>query len=84
MQVETKYYTAYEGSIDDLKKLKVKKSVGEASWNKHLPIPLITGEIVSVHPDQSDVPTRYIKIIHSELKAISSFNKSDFEELEVL
>lgn len=76
-----KYLTIYEGDTDGLEKMRVKDEVAKAGWNKHLIMPLELDEVVYVHPDQSDVPNQYIKVIHSEKKCVSTFGKSEFDKL---
>jgi hypothetical protein len=73
------YLNIYEGDINSLKKAIVKKGVGDMSWMKHLFVPLQSGHKVYIHPDQSDVSGHYLKIIHSNEKCISTFNKTYFE-----
>lgn len=73
------YLNIYDGDTGSLKKVIVKKGVGDMSWMKHLFVPLENGHDVHVHPDQSDVSENYLKIIHSENKCISVFSKTYFE-----
>ena len=76
------YLNIYEGDTNSLKKAIVKKGVGDMSWMKHLFVPLQNGHEVYIHPDQSEVSGHYLKIIHSEDKCISVFNKTYFELLD--
>lgn len=69
----------YEGNISSLKKAIVKKGVADMSWMKHLFVPLENLQGVYLHPDQSGVTSHYLKIIHSEHKCVSIFNKSYFD-----
>jgi len=76
------YLNIYEGDTNSLKKAIVKKGVGDMSWMKHIFVPLQNGDAIYLHPDQSDVSGHYLKIIHSENKCISVFNKTYFEILD--
>lgn len=69
----------YEGDTGSLKQGKVKKEIDSFGWNKHLFAPLVSGEIVYLHPDQENVPERYAKIIHSIHNCVSVFSKTYFE-----
>jgi hypothetical protein len=76
------YLNIYEGDTGSLRKAIVKKGVGDMSWMKHVFVPLQNGDEIYLHPDQSDVSGHYLKIIHSENKCISVFNKTYFEILD--
>lgn len=77
-----KYLTIYEGDTSSLKKAIVKKGVAEMSWMKHLFVPLENLQKVYLHPDQSDIASQYLKIIHSDEKCISTFNKTYFDIID--
>ena len=76
------YLNIYEGDTGSLRKAIVKKGVGDMSWMKHVFVPLQNGDEIYLHPDQTDVSGHYLKIIHSENKCISVFNKTYFEILD--
>ena len=77
MEIEN-HLKIYEGDVNSLKKAIVKKGVSDMSWMKHLFMPLENLQEVYLHPDQEDVSDNYLKIIHSEKKCISTFNKTYF------
>jgi hypothetical protein len=63
MKHDLKYCIPFDGEITGLSTAKVKRGMGDLRWNKHLPVPLENEETVYIHPDQSSVSERYIKII---------------------
>lgn len=65
--------------LDKLEKVKLKKGISDKGWNLALPVPLKEYEIVSIHPDQSDVSKSYVKIIHSDGNTVSIFTRAYFE-----
>lgn len=71
-------YKEYESSTEGLKKIYPEKSFINAGWNSHLPVPVTESSDVYLHPDQSDVPEKYIRVIHGEEKAISVFLETHF------
>lgn len=70
---------SYKDSVDKLSKLVVGSAVGGYSWNQQLIAPLVSGEIVYVHPDQAGVSESYVRVIHSEHRAVSIFLRTHFE-----
>ena len=72
-------FLCYEENTGSLKKAIVKKGVADMSWMKHIFVPLENLQEVYLHPDQKDVTSHYLKIIHSENKCISVFNKAYFD-----
>lgn len=75
------YYKSYNESVEKLVQISPKKGLTDSGWNKHLPVPVTAGYPVYVHPDQSEVKDNYIKVIHGEEKAISTFLKSHFDNI---
>lgn len=73
-----KFIDKYQGDTKSLKTRTVVDNMHEVSWNSHLIYPLISGETVYVHPDQSKVKDEYLKIIN-EAGAVSTFNKQYFK-----
>ena len=71
--------TVFEGDTNGLKTLRVKKGVGDYSWNKHLFVPLENLETAYVHPEQEGVHSEYIRVIHSKYNCISIFSKWHFD-----
>jgi hypothetical protein len=69
----------FEEDTNSLKTLRVKKGVGDYGWNKYLFVPLENFEIAYIHPDQSDVNSGYIRVIHSKYNCISVFSKCHFD-----
>jgi hypothetical protein len=65
--------------LDKLEKIKLKRGISEKGWNLALPVPLKEYEVVSIHPDQTDVNKEYIKIIHSDGETFSIFTRAYFE-----
>jgi hypothetical protein len=65
--------------LDKLEKIKLRRGISEKSWNLVLPVPLKEYEVVSIHPDQSDVNKPYVKIIHSDCETVSVFTRAYFE-----
>lgn len=80
MNKNIKHCILYQGEIEGLKPIKVKKGSGDFGWNKHLPVPLENEEIVYVHPNQGEVSSGYIKIIQvvGEYKISTTFNTGMF------
>ena len=76
---DVKHLNIYEENTGSLKKAIVKKGVADMSWMKHIFVPLENLQEVYLHPDQKDVTSHYLKIIHSENKCISVFNKAYFD-----
>lgn len=68
----------YDGSTEGLKKLVPKKSFIDSGWNRASNLPVETNHDIFVHPDQSDVPQKYIKVIYSEHKSVVTFSTSNF------
>jgi hypothetical protein len=48
--------------------------------NKHLPAPLVIGEIVMEIPDEKYDGTRYVQVHHNGGKNVSSFDRSTFKK----
>jgi hypothetical protein len=70
--------TVFEGDTTNFKKIRVKKEVAEYGWVKSLPAPLERDEEVFVVPDQEGVDPRFVKVVHSEWKSVSTFHKNHF------
>ena len=79
---EEKHLNIYEGNTSSLKKAIVKKGVADMSWMKYIFVPLENLQDVYLHPDQSGVTSHYLKIIHSDHKCISIFNKAYFDVVD--
>jgi hypothetical protein len=65
--------------LDKLEKIKLKRGIADKEWNLALPVPLKEYEIVSIHPDQSEIGKSYVKIIHSDGNTVSVFTRAYFE-----
>lgn len=70
--------TIFEGDCSNFKRLKVKKEVADYGWVKALPAPLEKDEEVFLDPNQEGVDPRFIRIVHSPLKASSIFHRNHF------
>jgi hypothetical protein len=79
---DVKHLNIYEGNTGSLKKGIVKKGVADMSWMKYIFVPLENLQEVYLHPDQSGVTSHYLKIIHSDHKCISIFNKAYFDVVD--
>jgi len=70
--------SSYEGSTDKLKTLTVIDGFSDVRWNRELLVSLESKEIVHIHPNQKDVGSGYVRIVHSSCKAVSIFSKVHF------
>lgn len=75
MQTKPLEDTIFTEDTNGLDTIVIDKSVSLLKWNSFLPVPLVPGETVFVHPDQSDVRPGYKRIIHG-----SELNTSIFSE----
>lgn len=80
MDFNLKHCFPFEGEINGLATVKVKRGTGDLNWNKHLPVPLKNEETVYIHPDQSDVAHGYLKIVQvgEGYQICATFNKGMF------